>query len=92
MVNRDAALAQHRLEIAVAHPIAALPPDRPEHDLALEVTPLEVRHCLLPASAQDPSRWMAANFATEPFRLAPSSKADNERLWGRLNISGLLNA
>jgi hypothetical protein len=30
MVDRDAALADHLLEIAIAHPIAAIPPDRPE--------------------------------------------------------------
>jgi len=29
------------LKIAIAHSVAAVPPDRPEHDLALEVTPLE---------------------------------------------------
>jgi hypothetical protein len=40
--ERDAALSQHLLEVTVAHPIAAIPADRPEHDLTLEVTPLEV--------------------------------------------------
>jgi hypothetical protein len=44
MIDRDAALAHHLLEIAVAHPVAAIPTDRPEHDLALEVASLEVRN------------------------------------------------
>ena len=44
MVDHDATLAHHLLEIAIAHPIAAVPSDRPEHDLTLEVPPLEVRH------------------------------------------------
>ena len=48
MVDRDAALAHHLLKIAVAHAVAAVPPDRPEHDLALEVAPLEVRHGIAP--------------------------------------------
>jgi hypothetical protein len=47
MVNGNAALAHHLLEIAIAHPIAAIPPHRPEHDFALEVPTLEVRHAPL---------------------------------------------
>ena len=51
VVDRDTALAHHLLEIAIVHAIAAVPPDCPEHDLALEVASLEVRHGpLLPRS------------------------------------------
>src|SRR5208337_2679003 len=66
MVDRDAALAHHLLEITIAHPVAAIPPDRPEHDLTLEVAPLEVRHGPLPSLALDPSRRRTVGFATEP--------------------------
>ena len=44
MVDQDATLAHHLLEIAITHSVSAIPPDRPEHDLTLKVTPLEVRH------------------------------------------------
>src|SRR3954464_10785512 len=44
VVDRDAAFAHHLLEVAVAHPVATVPAQRPEHDLALEVASLEVRH------------------------------------------------
>ena len=44
VVDRDAAFAHHLLEIAIAHPVTTVPAHRPEHDLALEVAPLEVRH------------------------------------------------
>ena len=66
MVDRDAALAHHLLEITIAHPVAAIPPDRPEHDLSLEVAPLEIRHGPLPFLAHAPSRQTMAGFATEP--------------------------
>ena len=42
VIDRDVALAHHLLKIAVAHPIAAIPSDRPEHDLTLKVTIFEV--------------------------------------------------
>src|SRR5271154_5423518 len=42
--TRDAAFTHHLLEVAVAHPVATVPAHRPEHDLALEVASLEVRH------------------------------------------------
>jgi Tn3 transposase DDE domain len=48
--NRNAARTHHLLEIAIAHFIAAIPPDRPEHHLTLEVAPLEVRHAQFPTS------------------------------------------
>src|SRR5271165_1265039 len=66
MVDRDAALAHHLLEIMIAHPVAAIPPDRPEHYLTLKVAPLEVRHGPLPSLALDPSRRKTVGFATEP--------------------------
>src|SRR5271157_2925554 len=66
MVNRDAALAHHLLEITIAHPVAAIPPDRPEHDLTLKVAPLEVRHGPLPSLALDPFLRRTMGFATEP--------------------------
>src|SRR5271157_2288380 len=68
MVDRDAALAHHLLEITIAHPVAAIPPDRPEHYLTLKVTPLEVRHGPLPSLALHPSRRRTVGFATEPRR------------------------
>ena len=43
MVDQDAG-PTHLPEIAMAHPIAAIPSDRPAHDLTLKVTPLEVRY------------------------------------------------
>ncbi len=67
MVDRDPALAHHLLEITIAHPIAAIPPDRPEHYLTLKVMPLEVRHGPLPSLALHPSRRRTVGFATEPL-------------------------
>ena len=55
IVDRNAALAQRLLEIAIAHPVAAIPSDRPEHDLTLEVTPLEVRNDPLPCKEPIPT-------------------------------------
>ena len=66
VVDRDAALSHHLLEVAVAHAVAALPPHRPEHDLAREVTPLEIRHGPVPPRS-DSSRRAPAGIATEPF-------------------------
>ena len=74
MVDRDAALTHHLLEVAVAHAIAAVPPDCPEYDLALEVTPLEVRHRPTP-SHSNPSRRAPAGFATEPVPVLAISSA-----------------
>jgi hypothetical protein len=51
MVNRDPALAHHLLEIATAHPITAILPHCPKHDITLEVPSLEVRHAPLPCLA-----------------------------------------
>ena len=66
VVNRDAALTHHLLEIAIAYPISAVPPDSPEHDLSLEVAPLELRHGPIPFLAHAPSRQTMTGFATEP--------------------------
>jgi hypothetical protein len=49
-----------------SHPVAAVPPHRPQHDLALEVAPLEIRHGPASPSFQTTSRRTAASFATEP--------------------------
>src|SRR5271165_4126790 len=86
MVDRDAALAHHLLEITIAHPVAAIPPDRPEHYLTLKVTPLEVRHGPLPSLALDPSRRRMARFATEPPSLTiRANVAFQARLAGRFD-------
>jgi hypothetical protein len=52
MIDRDATFAQHLLEIAIAHSVAAIPSDRPEYDLTLKVTSLEVRHRPAPFRAE----------------------------------------
>jgi hypothetical protein len=44
VIDAHTAFAHHRLEIAAADAAAAVPPHRPQHDFALEVAPLEVRH------------------------------------------------
>src|SRR5208282_3327055 len=65
VVDRDAALAHHLFEIAVADAIAAVPAHRPEHDLTFKMAALEVRHSLAPPRS-DPSSPGADGFATEP--------------------------
>ncbi|MHA7066228.1 hypothetical protein [Azospirillum argentinense] len=64
MIDRNAALGQHLLKVAVADAISAVPAHRPEHDLTLEVATFEVRHSLAPSKFQ-PFRCLLANFATE---------------------------
>ena len=44
MIDPHTAFGHHLLEIAIAYAVAAIPAHRPEHDLAPEVAPLEVRH------------------------------------------------
>src|SRR3954447_26622326 len=44
VVDRNAALAQHLLEIAIADAVAAVPAHRPQDHLAGELPPLEGRH------------------------------------------------
>jgi hypothetical protein len=66
-VDRDATLTHDLLEIAVTHAVSAIPPDRPEHDLAFEMTSLEVRHNWPPPRAL--SRRETGIFATEPLLL-----------------------
>jgi hypothetical protein len=39
VVDRDTTLTHHLLKVAVSYAVAAVPPDCPEHDLALEVPP-----------------------------------------------------
>jgi hypothetical protein len=57
MVDRGAALAHHLLEIPIADPVAAIPQDRPEHDLTLEVNaPLKVRYDPSPCPGSRPRR------------------------------------
>ena len=60
----DAALTHHLLEVAIAHAVTTIPPDRPEHDLTLEVTSPEVGHALALSSP----RRLPRRFATEPFK------------------------
>jgi hypothetical protein len=54
VIDAHAAFAHHLLEIAVAHPVTAVPPHRPQHDLALEVAPLEVRRGPVPSLSLGP--------------------------------------
>ena len=42
VVDRDTTLTHHLLKVAIAHAVAAVPPDCPEHDHTLEVATLEV--------------------------------------------------
>ncbi len=44
VVHTHPALFEHLLELAVAHPVLAVPPNRPQDDGALKVPPLEVVH------------------------------------------------
>jgi hypothetical protein len=53
VIDRHAALGHHLIEIAIAYAVAAIPVHRPEHDLAPEVAPFEVRHD--PSPSIDPS-------------------------------------
>ena len=81
MIDGDTALAHQLLEIAIAYAIAAVPTDRPEHDLTLTMPPLEVRNGPVSPSVGT-IRRTAARFATEPrsvlsgpfFRVTPSGR------------------
>jgi hypothetical protein len=42
VIDANAALAHHLLEITVANPIAAVPAHRPKDDFAFKMTPLEL--------------------------------------------------
>jgi len=44
VVDLNAPLMQHLFEVAVAYPVAAIPPHRPEDHLAAELPPPEPRH------------------------------------------------
>ena len=69
MVDRDAALAQHLLEIAVAHPVAAIPTDSPEHCAAAPVcSSILPRHARGTGYASD-RRSFAGGSARWPIRL-----------------------
>src|SRR5512132_1355535 len=65
VVDGDAPLVHHFLELAVADAVAAVPTNRPENDLAGEVPPPEHGHhpylptywCPLPCSAGFCNRW-----------------------------------
>src|SRR5208283_1366918 len=65
VVDRDAALAHHLFQIAVADAVAAVPAHRPEHDLTFKMAALEVRHGLAPPTFE-PINPGADGFATEP--------------------------
>ena len=67
MVNRNVVLSHHLLKIAIAHPVAATTPDRPEHDLTLEVAPFEVRYARLL-----PSRRIATASRNAALRMTPN--------------------
>src|SRR3546814_14454245 len=44
MVDRNAALRQHFLKVAIADRIATIPAHRPQDHITLEMAPLEIRH------------------------------------------------
>jgi len=79
MVNRNAALAHHLLEIAIAHPVAAIPPDRPERDLTLEVAPLEVRHAQFPPSRRPHPDGQRRSLQQSPSNLAAAKNGPAPR-------------
>src|SRR5512144_1199688 len=67
VVDGDAALAHHLLELAIADAVAAVPTNRPENDLAGEVPPPEHGHqLLLPAYLPAVPCRAQAVFATVP--------------------------
>ena len=61
-VDRDAALGHHRFEVAVVDCVAAVPANRPEHDLPPEVTSLEIVHAStplrVPQTVQQPGKLL----------------------------------
>src|SRR5215471_20610370 len=79
VIDRHAALGHHLLEIAIAYAVAAIPAHRPEHDLACEVAPFEVRHGPPPSLEPFPSR-SAEGFATEPSRASSLRSGTRRRV------------
>ncbi len=80
MIDQDAALAHHLLEIAIAHPIAAIPPDRPEDDLTLEVTPVK-SDIGLNSPSRKPIPTDCGNISNRAFR-SSTTPASMARLSG----------
>jgi hypothetical protein len=66
-----------RVEIAIAYAVAAIPAYRPEHDLAPEVAPFEVRHDPSP-SIEPFHRGAPKGFATEPVRGCPAGQRKHD--------------
>ena len=71
VIDRDAALAHHLLEIAVAYPIAAILTHRSKYGLTLEVSSLEVRHGKpAPSFVPDRAQQTITALVTEPSTLS----------------------
>ena len=71
VVDRHPAFGHHRFEIAVADRVPAIPPHRPQHDLTLEVTSLEIVHALTsapqpPNTAHHPGRTLQQSRKFQP--------------------------
>ena len=83
VVDRDAALGHHRIEIAVADRVAAVPTHRPQYDLNAEMPSLEVVH----APARRPSHYGQFTIPAQVcnraiYRIEPGSAADFRVLFG----------
>ena len=44
MINPNSALSHHSFKVAIAEPIAAIPPNGPKHDFSAEMASLEIAH------------------------------------------------